>query len=156
ALHTSQAAGQSPTLTSQIVYLQGEGDADDARGLTDMTVNSSVGYSNGIVGQAFDFSSGGSVDAVNPEAFDVPVSTSTFWFKLDDTSTFNNLVGRQYANGLGYTVHVNPSGNIVIRVDTDTATNQVLSAGLAELDDSQWHFASIVHDVENNTFKISI
>mgnify|MGYP003669514198 CR=1 FL=1 len=155
ASYNAQFGGKSPTLTSQVAYLQGENSIEDARGLAVMTTTGTIAYTDGIIGNAFDFGATGTIDAVDPDEFNQEQWTNTFWFNADDTTAYPSLMAREFADGQGYTIHLDPGGEVRVRVDTAALTNQVVSHGTG-LDDSQWHFVAVTHDGASNTITLSV
>ncbi|MCA9059906.1 MAG: LamG domain-containing protein, partial [Planctomycetaceae bacterium] len=155
ALHAVQAGGHSPTLTSQVAYLQAEGNADDTRGLVTFTPVGTVSYTSGVVGQSFSQSGTGNyLQADSTELLSSDTVTYTSWFRTSDAG-YQRLFGRQFANGQGWDLQMHPDGTWHLRVDTNTATNQG-GAGTPVVNDNQWHFIAVTLDGATNTVGLSV
>lgn len=100
----------------------------------------------GVFGQALEFDISSGVEIPNPEKFEFLTWTYTLWWKCPAGGDYPNLIGRQFGNAHGWTIHLDPGGaTFRIRIDTDGGINQVKTVpGPAR--DGEWHHGVITHD----------
>src|SRR5262249_38743596 len=115
-----------------------------------------VGFAAGKVGQGFSFNSSNQqqVTIANPDNFDFLTWSYAFWFKSSQPP-YPNLIGRQFADTTGWTVHFTSNGQFAIRIDTDAVVNQVRSLPGAA-DDGQWHFGVVTLNDATKTVQLSL
>ena len=156
AEYSAGLSGKSAAKIPIVSNLQAEGDATDSRGIATWNALGGVTYTTGIMGNAFSFDGlDDRIEAADPSLFDTTQSSYSVWFKLNDTAGFPNLIGRQYSNDYGWTLHINPTGSLRVRIDTDTASNQSVSTS-SGLDDGRWHLATFTLDRVANQASLSV
>lgn len=103
----------------------------------------------GKFGKALEFDITSGVEINNPDKFEFLTWTYVLWFKCPAGADYPNLIGRQFGNAHGWTVHLDPGGaTFRIRIDSDGGMNQVKTVpGPAR--DSEWHHGAISHDEKN-------
>jgi len=101
----------------------------------------------GKFGKALEITSAGTgVQIDNPENFNFTTWTYVLWFKTPAGGDYPNLVGRQFANAHGWTIHLDPGrATFRIRIDTDGGINQVKTVPGAVGKD-EWHHGAICQD----------
>ena len=110
----------------------------------------------GKFGKALEFDGTNGVEIANPEKFNFLTWTYVLWFKADQGGDYPNLIGRQFANSHGWTIHLDPAGQTFrIRIDTDGGINQVKTAP-KNVRDGKWHHGAITHDDKNKKLEMYI
>ncbi len=103
----------------------------------------------GKFGKALEVTAGTGVQIDNPENFNFTTWTYVLWFKTPAGGDYPNLVGRQFANSHGWTIHLDPGrATFRIRIDTDGGINQVKTVPGAVGND-EWHHGAICQDDKN-------
>ncbi|MCA9062978.1 MAG: right-handed parallel beta-helix repeat-containing protein, partial [Planctomycetaceae bacterium] len=147
--------GRSPTLTSQVAYLQGEDNASDSRSIVPFNAVGGVDYVDGVVGQAFDFTSASYLDATDLTNISSDTFTYTTWVRTTNAG-YERLLAREFADGQGWNLQMNPStGKYTMRVDTASGTNQSGGTTSVAVNDGQWHFIAVTMDGSTNQVKFS-
>jgi len=100
----------------------------------------------GKFGKALEFDGTNGVEIMDPEKFNFLTWTYTLWFRASAGGDYPNLIGRQFANTHGWTIHLDPGrATFRIRIDTDGGVNQVkMVPGI--IADEEWHHGVITHD----------
>jgi hypothetical protein len=135
------------------IWLLDEGAGDIAK---DLSGNGNNGvfkgkpkWVDGQFGKALQFDGSSGVEISTPDNFNFTTWTWSFWFKCPAGGDYPNLVGRQFADGKGWTIHQDPSGAIFkIRIDTDAQINQCPNIPGKTRDD-KWHYGAISQDDKN-------
>jgi len=110
----------------------------------------------GVFGKALEFDGSNGVVIDNPDNFEFLEWTYVLWFRAASGGDWPNLIGRQFANTWGWTIHLDPAGaTFRIRIDTDGGINQVLTAPKT-VRDEEWHHGAITHDDKNKALEIYI
>lgn len=117
------------------------------------TLESSMSFStnsiSGQIGHALSFDDvDDEVTIDDPNQFNYSEFTCTGWFKTTE-SPYPSIVGRQYSNNLGWTVHISTGIALKVRIDSTTTINQVKSTS-GTPNDGEWHFFSLAIDGTNN------
>ena len=108
----------------------------------------------GKFGSALEFDGTNGVEIANPENFEFLTWTYVLWFKAAAAGDYPNLIGRQFANAHGWTIHLDPAGaTFRIRIDTDGGINQVKTVP-KNVRDEEWHHGAITHDDENKKLEM--
>jgi hypothetical protein len=131
-------------------WLLDENKGDTARDASgngnDGTLTGGPKLVEGKFGKALEFNGSNGVDIANPEKFNFLTWTYVLWFKSEAAGDYPNLIGRQFANAHGWTIHLAPSrATFRIRIDTDGGINQVKTVPV-DLSDGSWHHGAITHD----------
>lgn len=110
----------------------------------------------GKFGSALEFDGTNGVEISNPERFEFLSWTYVLWFRAAAGGDYPNLIGRQFGNAHGWTIHLDPAGaTFRIRIDTDGGINQVKTVP-KQVRDEEWHHGAIVHDDEEKTLQMYI
>lgn len=108
----------------------------------------------GKFGSALEFDGSNGVEIANPENFEFLTWTYVLWFRAEAGGDYPNLIGRQFANAHGWTIHLDPGGaTFRIRIDTDGGINQVLTVP-GGVRNGEWHHGAIVHDDDEKTLEM--
>ncbi|HGJ65955.1 TPA: LamG domain-containing protein [bacterium] len=111
---------------------------------------------DGKFGKALEFSGSNGVEINNPDKFEFLTWTYVLWFRAKAGGDYPNLIGRQFANNHGWTIHLDPGGaTFRIRIDTDGGINQVKTVPKLVRDD-EWHHGAIAHDDKNKKLQMYI
>ncbi len=146
-----------------VMWLQANDNTVEAYGnYIGFNSGSGLTYSPGRYGNdsAFDSQVSNSYVSTNDSAdiakFDVmTVYTITAWFKRIGGVSFNNIFGRHSSTGKGFTLHIDPSGRVKVRIDSDTTANQ--NAGTSNTSaEGTWNLATLRIDENNNLYSISL
>ena len=135
------------------IWLFDEDDGDIANDLSgngnDGTLVKNPKWVEGMFGSALEFDGTNGVEIANPENFEFLTWTYTLWFRAAAAGDYPNLIGRQFANSHGWTIHLDPAGaTFRIRIDTDGGINQVKTVPKL-VRDEVWHHGAITHDDES-------
>jgi hypothetical protein len=115
----------------------------------DGTLTGGPKWVDGKFGKALEFNGSNGVEIANPENFDFLTWTYVLWFKAEAAGDYPNLIGRQFANAHGWTIHLDPGGQTFrIRIDTDGGINQVKTVP-ENVRNEEWHHGAITHDDKN-------
>ena len=138
------------------VWLLGENQAIDVRRNADGNVLGDVGYAPGHLGKAFSFD--GSSDELRIQDLakvGTPQASYSLWFKTNSAENTPNLVGRQFGGGRGWSFHLQPSGDVALRVRTSAAADftQSIPGNFA---DDQWHFLAATINQTTKQFTLSV
>lgn len=110
----------------------------------------------GKFGSALAFDGTNGVEITNPDQFEFLTWTYTFWFRVAPGGDYPNLIGRQFANAHGWTIHLDPAGaTFRIRIDSDGGINQVKTTPKA-VRDEEWHHGALTHDDEEKKLQLYI
>jgi len=110
----------------------------------------------GVFGKALEFDGTSGVVIDDPDNFDFLEWTYVLWFRAAAGGDWPNLIGRQFGNTWGWTIHLDPGGTTFrIRIDTGGGINQVLTAPKT-VRDEEWHHGAITHDDKNKKLEIYI
>jgi hypothetical protein len=157
-------AGQSfaridpETLVGAWLFDEDGGDtARDASGNgNDGTLLKKPEWVEGKFGSALEFDGTNGVEIANPENFEFLTWTYVLWFRAAAGGDYPNLIGRQFANAHGWTIHLDPAGaTFRIRIDTDGGINQVKTVPKF-VRDEEWHHGAITQDDDNKTLEMYI
>lgn len=119
---------------------------DSSGNKNDGTIKGKPKLIDGKFGKALQFDGSSSVEIANPDSFDFTTWTYSFWFKSAAGGDYPNLVGRQFDNTWGWTIHLDPGrATFRIRVDTDGGINQVKTVA-GQVADGEWHHGVICQD----------
>ena len=111
---------------------------------------------DGKFGKALEFDGTNGVEIAQPENFEFLTWTYVLWFRAEAGGDYPNLIGRQFDNGHGWTIHLDPAGaTFRIRIDSDGGINQVKTTPLT-VRDGEWHHGAITHDDEEKTLGLYI
>jgi len=146
------------TLVGAWLFDENQGDtAKDASGNgNDGTLLKSPEWVEGKFGQALEFDGTNGVEIAHPEAFEFLTWTYVLWFRAEAGGDYPNLIGRQFANSHGWTIHLDPGGaTFRIRIDTDGGINQVRTVP-KNVRDEEWHHGAITQDDDNKTLELYI
>jgi len=141
-------------------WLLDENKGDTARDASgngnDGTLTGGPKWVAGKFGSALEFSGTNGVEIANPESFNFLTWTYVLWFRATAGGDYPNLIGRQFANAHGWTIHLDPGGaTFRIRIDTDGGINQVKTVPL-NVRDGKWHHGAITHDDKNKKLEMYI
>jgi len=145
------------TIVGAWLFDDNKGDtAKDASGNgNDGTLQGGPKWVDGKVGKALEFNGNG-VEIANPEDFNFLTWTYVLWFRAAAAGDYPNLIGREFANKHGWTIHLDPGGaTFRIRIDTDGGINQVKTVPL-NVRDGKWHHGAITHDDKNKKLEMYI
>ncbi len=157
-------AGQSfaridpETLVGAWLFDEDGGDtARDASGNgNDGTLLKNPEWVEGKFGSALEFEGTNGVEIANPENFEFLTWTYVLWFRAAAGGDYPNLIGRQFANAHGWTIHLDPAGaTFRIRIDTDGGINQVKTVPKF-VRDEEWHHGAITHDDDSKSLEMYI
>jgi hypothetical protein len=157
-------AGQSSaridpeTLVGAWLFDEDGGDtARDASGNgNDGTLLKNPEWVEGKFGSALEFDGTNGVEIANPENFEFLTWTYVLWFRAAAGGDYPNLIGRQFANAHGWTIHLDPAGaTFRIRIDTDGGINQVRTVPTF-VRNEEWHHGAITQDDDNKTLEMYI
>jgi len=110
----------------------------------------------GKFGSALAFEGGSGVEIANPDQFEFVTWTYTLWFRVPAAGDYPNLIGRQFKNAHGWTIHLDPAGaTFRIRIDSDGGINQVKTAP-KPVRDEEWHHGAITQNEEDTKLQIYI
>lgn len=142
------------------VWLFDEDGGDTARDASgngnDGTLVKNPEWVEGKFGSALEFDGTNGVEIANPENFEFLTWTYVLWFRAAAGGDFPNLIGRQFANAHGWTIHLDPGGaTFRIRIDTDGGINQVRTVPTF-VRDEEWHHGAITQDDDNKTLEMYI
>jgi len=146
------------TLVGAWLFDENGGDtAKDASGNgNDGTLLKNPEWIDGKFGNALEFDGTNGVEIANPENFEFLTWTYVLWFMASPGGDYPNLIGRQFANAHGWTIHLDPGGTTFrIRVDTDGGINQVRTVP-TNVRNEEWHHGAITQDDENKTLEMYI
>ncbi|HEC76438.1 MAG TPA: PKD domain-containing protein, partial [Thermoplasmatales archaeon] len=141
--------------------------AEDNLGNTETTIHnrtfyvddtpptSSIELGEPKCGYALEFDGNDYVDISNPDNFNFLAWTYELWFKTNSTTGYPNLIGRQFASGHGWTIHLTPQGWVRIRIDTNSATNQAVTA-MQNYRDGEWHHVAVTLDDVTKSVQIYV
>lgn len=130
--------------------------AKDSVGNNDGTLLKDPKWVEGKFGNALEFDGTNGVEIANPENFEFLTWTYVLWFRAAAGGDYPNLIGRQFANAHGWTIHLDPGGaTFRIRIDTDGGINQVKTVP-TNVRDGEWHHGAITHDDENKKLEMYI
>jgi len=119
------------------------------------TLQGNPEWVEGKFGRALEFDGNG-VEIANPENFNFLTWTYVLWFRAAAAGDYPNLIGRQFGNAHGWTIHLDPGGaTFRIRIDTDGGINQVKTVP-KNVRDEQWHHGAITHDDKNKKLEMYI
>ena len=119
-------------------------------------INSGVTLTSGRVGQGMTFDGSSGLTAMNPDEFNLDQFTYGFWFNRSSPLRYENLIGRSFGDGLGWTVHLDPDGYLKLRVDTGTSINQSMYSSVNGLADGDWHFGAVTMDLATRQMIITV
>jgi hypothetical protein len=109
------------------------------------TIKGKPKWVEGKFGKALEFDGTSGVEIIDPEKFNFTTWTYSFWFRSDKGGDYPNLIGRQFGNAHGWTIHLDPGrATFRIRIDSDGGVNQVKT--VAALIDGDWHHGVICQD----------
>jgi len=136
------------------VWLLDDNGGDTARDSSgnknDGTIKGKPKWIDGKFGKALQFDGTSSVEINNPDNFDFTTWTYSFWFQASAGGDFPNLIGRQFDNTWGWTIHLDPArATFRIRVDTDGGINQFKTVP-GQVADGEWHHGVICQDDSKN------
>ena len=154
----SDAKIDPETIVGAWLFDENKGDtAKDASGnVNDGTLLESPKWVEGKFGSALEFDGTNGVEIANPENFEFLTWTYVLWFKAAAGGDYPNLIGRQFANAHGWTIHLDPAGaTFRIRIDTDGGINQVPTVPKIVRDD-EWHHGAITHDEKDTKLEMYI
>jgi hypothetical protein len=146
------------TLVGAWLFDENKGDtAKDASGNgNDGTLTKTPKWVGGKFGKALEFNGTNGVEIVPPENFEFLTWTYVLWFRADAGGDYPNLIGRQFDNAHGWTIHLDPGGaTFRIRIDTNGGINQVKTVP-ENVRDKQWHHGAIAHDDKKKTLALYI
>jgi hypothetical protein len=140
-------------------WLLDENKGDTARDASgngnDGTLTGGPKWVTGKFGSALEFNGNG-VEIANPDKFNFLTWTYVLWFRAAAAGDYPNLIGRQFANAHGWTIHLDPGGaTFRIRIDTDGGINQVKTVPL-NVRDGKWHHGAITQDDKNKKLVLYI
>jgi len=119
---------------------------DSSANKNDGTIKGKPKWIDGKFGKALQFDGASSVDIDNPDNFDFTTWTYSFWFKASAGGDYPNLIGRQFSNTWGWTIHLDPArATFRIRIDSDGGINQLPTVA-AKVADGEWHHGVICQD----------
>ncbi len=122
----------------------------------DGTLVKSPDWVDGKFGAALEFDGTNGVEIDQPANFDFLTWTYVLWFRAEAGGDYPNLIGRQFSNAHGWTIHLDPAGaTFRIRIDTDGGINQVKTTP-APVRDGEWHHGAIAHNDEEKTLELYI
>lgn len=111
---------------------------------------------DGKFGSALEFDGTNGVEIANPDSFDFLTWTYVLWFRAAAGGDYPNLIGRQFDNAHGWTIHLDPAGaTFRIRIDTDGGINQVKTVPL-NVRDEEWHHGAITQNDEDKALEMYI
>ena len=138
------------------------GTREDAIGDVDLTDHGTVGYESGKVGNAATFVSARSEYLSHSNQSDLQIANKawqvTCWFKNDDTSKVNAIIGKGktepdnqsefvlYSYSLGRLNFITRSADHIVYNVASTATPT----------EGSWHFITVWHDPDNDDIGISV
>jgi len=147
---TGQSSAKIDKKNVMGVWLLNEGSGDKVKDSSgnknDGTFKGKPKWVEGKFGKALEFDGTSGVEISDPEKFNFLTWTYSFWFRTAAGGDYPNLVGRQFANAHGWTIHLDPGrATFRIRIDTDGGINQVKTVA-AIVADGDWHHGVITHD----------
>lgn len=146
------------TLIGAWLFNENKGDvAKDSSGNgNDGAIQGNPKWVEGKFGKALEFDGTNGVEINNPEKFEFLTWTYTLWFRAAAGGDYPNLIGRQFANSHGWTIHLDPGGaTFRIRIDSDGGINQVITVPKG-VRDEEWHHGAIAQDDKNNKLAMYI
>jgi len=110
------------------------------------TIKGKPKWVEGKFGKALEFDGASGVEIIDPEKFNFLTWTYSFWFRSAAGGDYPNLIGRQFGNAHGWTIHLDPGrATFRIRIDSDGGINQVKTVP-AVIADGEWHHGVIEQD----------
>jgi len=110
----------------------------------------------GKFGSALEFDGTNGVEIDNPQNFEFLTWTYVLWFRAEAGGDYPNLIGRQFDNAHGWTIHLDPGGaTFRIRIDSDGGINQVKTVP-QNVRDGEWHHGTITQDDKNKVLEMYI
>ena len=146
------------TLVGAWLFDEGAGGVarDASTNGNDGTLLKSPGWVDGMFGKALEFDGTSGVEIAHPEDFGFLTWTYVLWFRAEAGGDYPNLIGRQFENAHGWTIHLDPAGaTFRIRIDTDGGINQVKTVGQT-VRDGEWHHGAITHNDDEKTLELYI
>jgi hypothetical protein len=146
------------TLVGAWLFDENKGDVanDASTNGHDGTLLKSPDWVDGKFGSALEFDGTNGIEIAHPENFGFLTWTYVLWFRAEAGGDYPNLIGRQFENAHGWTVHLDPvGGTFRIRIDTDGGINQVKTVPQA-VRDGEWHHGAITHNDEKKTLELYI
>ena len=120
------------------------------------TLDKSPKWVDGKFGKALEFNGTNGVEIIHPENFEFLTWTYVLWFRANVGGDYPNLIGRQFANAHGWTIHLDPGGaTFRIRIDTDGGINQVKTVP-QNVRDGKWHHGAITENDKNKSLELYI
>lgn len=157
-------AGQSfaridpETLVGAWLFDEDGGDTarDSSGNGNDGTLLKNPEWVEGKFGSALEFDGTNGVEIANPENFEFLTWTYVLWFRAAAGGDYPNLIGRQFANAHGWTIHLDPGGaTFRIRIDTDGGINQVKTVP-TNVRNEEWHHGAITQDDDSKKLEMYI
>ena len=108
------------------------------------------------VGQGMTFDGLSVLTATDPDEFNLNQFAYGFWFNRSSPLGYENLIGRAFGDGQGWTVHLDPSGYLKLRVDTEAYSDQQLFSSVSGLADGAWHFGAVSMDMATRQMSITV
>jgi hypothetical protein len=146
------------TLVGAWLFDEGAGDtaADASTNGNDGALLDDPDWVDGKFGTALEFDGSNGVEIAHPEKFEFLTWTYVLWFRAEAGGDYPNLIGREFANKHGWTIHLDPAGaTFRIRIDTDGGINQVLTVPQT-VRDGEWHHGAIAHNDGDKTLALYI
>ncbi|MBT3265794.1 LamG domain-containing protein [Candidatus Poribacteria bacterium] len=146
------------TLAGAWLFDENAGDVarDASTNGNDGTLLKGPDWVDGKFGKALEFDGTSGVEITHPENFDFLTWTYVLWFKAEAGGDYPNLIGRQFENAHGWTIHLDPAGGTFrIRIDSDGGINQVLTVPQT-VRDGEWHHGAIAHNDDEKTLEMYI
>lgn len=154
----SLAKIEPETLVGAWLFDENKGDtARDASGNGyDGTLQKNPKWIDGKFGSALEFDGTNGVDIANPEDFEFLTWTYVLWFRAAQGGDYPNLIGRQFSNNHGWTIHLDPGGaTFRIRIDTNGGVNQVKTVP-QNVRDEEWHHGVVTQDDKDKKLEMYI
>ena len=128
-----------------------------------LTANDSLGVNNGtLIGSPLptagqidggaSFSGSNYINVANFDNFDFLNWTYSVWFKSTQ-APFPSILGRQFADATGWTLHFTSGGKFDVRIDTAGHSNQLPTMNVVT-NDGSWHLGTVA--LNDATKKVSV
>ena len=145
----------SPAKVSLVSYLQGEGDANDARGLNNGTLmNGATTTTDGKIGSAFSFDGVNDFVSLNtPTVYDGTGSqfTVSAWVQTTNSGTAQWILSRAEAGQFQWNVFMRSDGKLQANMEVGSAITIYGKVSTNSFNDGAWHFVTATYDTNAPT-----
>jgi hypothetical protein len=143
-------------LNDEIAWYRADGNTNDSRNSNNGTLVGDTTFVTGRTGNAFRFDGNGDQMSIVPTSnLSSLTTTYTFWFNASSVNGTSSLIGRQFADGKGWAAVLGPDGSLKLRVDTSTASNQLVSSG-SGLANGSWQYGTVTINDSTKQMSVSV